>query len=236
MTSGFELTPLKVYFLGEHEIYGFARKRKGVSPRRQMDLFADLKPGDLVVHDVHGKGRFIGLVKREVQKVSRDYLELEYRDGDKLFIPTDQIDRVQKYMGGDNERLSKLGGREWAQTKARVKKAVKELAEDLISIYSERMFKKGHKYGEDTIWQRQFEDSFPYEETEGQLKSIAEIQEGHAAGKGDGPPAAGRRGLRQDRGGDARLLQGRDGGAAVRGAGAYHAAGPAALSYVSGAV
>ncbi|NLT98572.1 MAG: transcription-repair coupling factor [Christensenellaceae bacterium] len=176
LTSGFELTPLKVYFLGEHEIYGFARKRKPVSTRRQLDLFADLRPGDLVVHDVHGKGRFIGLVKREVQKVSRDYLELEYRDGDKLFIPTDQIDRVQKYMGGDNERLSKLGGREWAQTKARVKKAVKELAEDLISIYSERMFKKGYKYGEDTIWQRQFEDSFPYEETEGQLKSIAEIK------------------------------------------------------------
>jgi transcription-repair coupling factor (superfamily II helicase) len=176
LISGFELTPLKVYFLGEHEIYGFARKRKAVSPRRQMDLFADLKPGDMVVHDVHGKGRFIGLVKREVQRVSRDYLELEYRDGDKLFIPTDQIDRVQKYMGGEGERLSKLGGREWTQTKARVKKAVKELAEDLVSIYSERMFKKGHKYSTDTVWQQQFEDSFPYEETEGQLKSIVEIK------------------------------------------------------------
>jgi transcription-repair coupling factor (superfamily II helicase) len=176
LVSGFELTPLKVYFLGEHEIYGFARKRKSVSPRRQMDLFADLKPGDMVVHDVHGKGRFIGLVKREVQKVSRDYLELEYRDGDKLFIPTDQIDRVQKYMGGEGERLSKLGGREWSQVKARVKKAVKELAEDLVSIYSERMFKKGHKYSEDTVWQQQFEDSFPYEETDGQLKSISEIK------------------------------------------------------------
>ena len=176
LISGFELTPLKVYFLGEHEIYGFARKRKSISPRRQMDLFADLKPGDMVVHDVHGKGRFVGLVKREVQKVSRDYLELEYRDGDKLFIPTDQIDRVQKYMGGEGERLSKLGGREWSQTKARVKKAVKELAEDLVSIYSERMFKKGHKYSEDTVWQRQFEDSFPYEETDGQLKSIVEIK------------------------------------------------------------
>ncbi len=106
----------------------------------------------MIVHDVHGKGRFIGLVKREMQKVSRDYLELEYRDGDKLFIPTDQIDRVQKYMGGEGERLSKLGGREWSQTKARVKKAVQELAEDLVSIYSERMFKKGHKYSEDTVW------------------------------------------------------------------------------------
>ena len=176
LAAGFELTSVKTYFLGEHEIYGFTRKRKSVSPRRQMDLFADLKPGDMIVHDVHGKGRFLGLVKREVQKVSRDYLELEYRDGDKLYIPTDQIDRVSKYMGGEGERLSKLGGREWSQAKARVKKAVKELAEDLVSIYSERMFKKGTKYGEDTVWQKQFEDSFPYEETDGQLKSIAEIK------------------------------------------------------------
>ncbi len=176
LISGFELTAQKTYFLGEHEIYGFARKRKAMSPRKQMDLFADLKPGDMIVHDVHGKGRFLGLVKREMQKISRDYLELEYRDGDKLFIPTDQIDRVQKYMGGEGERLSKLGGREWSQTKARVKKAVKELAEDLVSIYSERMFKKGLKYGDDTVWQKQFEENFPYEETEGQLKSIEEIK------------------------------------------------------------
>ncbi len=176
LAAGFELTSVKAYFLGEHEIYGFTRKRKAVSPRRQMDLFADLKPGDMIVHDVHGKGRFLGLVKREVQKISRDYLELEYRDGDKLFIPTDQIDRVSKYMGGEGERLSKLGGREWSQAKARVKKAVKELAEDLVSIYSERMFKKGVKYGEDTVWQKQFEDNFPYEETDGQLKSVTEIK------------------------------------------------------------
>ncbi len=173
---GFELTAGKAYFLGEHEIYGFARKRKAVAPRRQMDLFADLKPGDMIVHDVHGKGRFVGLVKREVQKISRDYLELEYRGGDRLFIPTDQIDRVQKYMGGEGERLSKLGGREWSQTKARVKKSVRELAEDLVSIYSERLSKKGHQYGEDTVWQKQFEDHFPYEETDGQLKSIADIK------------------------------------------------------------
>ena len=141
-----------------------------------MDIFTDLKPGDIIVHDIHGKGQFLGLVTRTVQNVSRDYMELEYRDGDKLFIPTDQIDRVQKYMGGEGERLSKLGGREWGQTKAKVRKAVKELAEDLVSIYSERLTKKGHKYGEDTLWQRQFEDSFPYNETEGQLQSIEEIK------------------------------------------------------------
>lgn len=90
----------------------------------------------MIVHDIHGKGRFLGLVTREVQGISRDYMELEYRGGDKLFIPTDQIDRVQKYMGGEGEKLSKLGGREWSATKAKVKKSVKELAEDLVAIYS----------------------------------------------------------------------------------------------------
>lgn len=176
LLSGFELTSEKVYVLGEHELYGFARKHRRTSSRQRMDIFTDLKPGDIIIHDIHGKGRFLGLVMRTVQNVSRDYMELEYRDGDKLFIPTDQIDRVQKYMGGEGERLSKLGGREWGQTKAKVRKAVKELAEDLVSIYSERLTKKGHKYGEDTLWQRQFEDSFPYDETEGQLQSIEEIK------------------------------------------------------------
>ena len=129
LISGFELSTQKTYFLGEHEIYGFVKKRKKVSAKKSLDIFTDLKTGDLIVHDVHGKGRFLGLVTREVQGISRDYLELEYRGGDKLFIPTDQVDRVQKYMGGDATRLSKLGGKEWGQTKARVKKAVKELAE-----------------------------------------------------------------------------------------------------------
>ena len=174
--SGFELTETKTYFLGEREIYGFARKKRFAPAGRQTDLFTDLKPGDLIVHDVHGKGRFLRLVQRSVQSITRDYLELEYRDGDKLFIPTDQIDRVQKYMGGEGERLSKLGGREWSQTKARVKKAVKELAEDLVSIYSERLGKKGHRFSSDTLWQKQFEDAFLYEETNGQQKSIEEIK------------------------------------------------------------
>lgn len=177
LQSGFELTTQKEYFLGEHEIYGFARKKVRPLKRKQLDIFTDLKTGDMIVHDIHGKGRFLGLVTREVQGISRDYMELEYRDGDKLFIPTDQIDRVQKYLGGEGERLSKLGGREWSNTKAKVKKAVKELAEDLVAIYSERMMKKGHKFGEDTIWQRQFEDNFPYDETEGQLKSIEDVKQ-----------------------------------------------------------
>lgn len=176
LLSGFELTTIKTYFLGEHEIYGFVKRKKKAKRRKALDVFTDLKTGDMIVHDVHGKGKFLGLVTRAVQGISRDYLELEYRGGDKLFIPTDQIDRVQKYMGGESERLSKLGGKEWSQTKARVKKAVKELAEDLVSIYSERIGSKGHKYGEDTLWQRQFEDNFPFEETEGQLKSTCEIK------------------------------------------------------------
>lgn len=176
LNTGFELTDLKVYFLGEKDIYGFSKKKRQAHKGGQLDIFTDLKPGDLIVHDIHGKGRFLGLVTRTVQNISRDYLELKYRDDDKLFIPTDQIDRVQKYLGGESERLSKLGGREWSQTKARVKKAVKELAEDLVSIYSERVLKKGHSFGPDTLWQKQFEDAFPYEETEGQLKSIEDIK------------------------------------------------------------
>lgn len=176
LQSGFELTTQKEYFLGEHEIYGFAKKKIIMPRRKQLDIFSDLKTGDMIVHDIHGKGRFLGLVTREVQGISRDYMELEYRDGDKLFIPTDQIDRVQKYLGGEGERLSKLGGREWSNTKAKVKKSVRALAEDLVSIYSERMNKKGHVYGEDTVWQRQFEDNFPYDETEGQLRSIEDVK------------------------------------------------------------
>ncbi|MBT7123116.1 MAG: DEAD/DEAH box helicase, partial [Clostridia bacterium] len=184
LLSGFELTTHKTYFLGENEIYGFAKKRKRAPVRKPLDIFTDLKTGDMIVHDVHGKGRFLGLTTRSVQGISRDYMELEYRGGDKLFIPTDQIDRVQKYMGGkDTERLSKLGGKEWGAAKARVKKAVKELAEDLVAIYSERIGKKGYEYSEDTIWQRQFEDTFPYEETDGQLKSIEEIKADMQQGK-----------------------------------------------------
>ncbi len=176
LANGFELATRKEYFLGEHEIYGFTRKKIRPLARKQLDIFTDLKVADMIVHDIHGKGRFLGLVTREVQGISRDYMELEYRGGDKLFIPTDQIDRVQKYMGGEGERLSKLGGKEWSNTKARVKASVKELAEDLVSIYSERLGKKGHKYSEDTIWQRQFEDNFPFDETEGQLKSIEDVK------------------------------------------------------------
>ena len=176
LMAGFELGTSKTYFLGEHEIYGFVKRKPALSPKRRQDLFADLKTGDIVVHDIHGKGRFLGLVKKEVQGISRDYMELAYRDGDKLFIPTDQIDRVQKYMGGEGDRLSKLGGKEWSQTKARVKNSLKELAEDLVSIYSERLNQKGYAYGKDTVWQKQFEENFPYEETEGQINSSEEIK------------------------------------------------------------
>ena len=176
LLSGFELSTQKAYFLGEREIYGFAKKKRRVAAKKQPDIFADLKTGDMIVHDIHGKGMFLGLVTKEVQGASRDYMVLEYRGGDKLYIPTDQMDRVQKYMGGEGGRLSKLGGKEWSQTKARVKNSIKELAEDLVSIYSERLGKSGYQYGEDTLWQKQFEDNFPYEETDGQLLSIQDIK------------------------------------------------------------
>ena len=176
LLSGFELPTQKTYFLGEHDIYGFVKKKRRNPLKKQLDIFSDLKAGDMIVHDIHGKGMFLGLVTKEVQGTLRDYMALEYRGGDKLFIPTDQMDRVQKYMGGEGGRLSKLGGKEWNQTKSRVKNAIKELAEDLVAIYSERTGSKGYRYGEDTLWQKQFEDNFPYEETPGQVASIDEIK------------------------------------------------------------
>ena len=176
LKSGFELVSKKLCFFGENEIYGRAKKKIRPARRSGTDFFSDLKSGDIIVHEAHGKGRFLGLTTREVMGISRDYMEIEYRDGDRLFIPTDQIDRVQKYLGGEGERLSKLGGKEWSAAKERVKKSVKALAEDLLSIYSERARRKGHKYGADTVWQKQFEENFPYEETEGQLKSIEEVK------------------------------------------------------------
>lgn len=181
ISLGFEDGAGKNLFLSEGDVFGVARRRKAPrkKPRKKDEEFlADLKVGDIVVHEVHGKGRFLGLQTREILGVSQDYLELEYRNGDKLFVPTAQIDRIDKYIGpSDGEvRLSKMGGREWENAKAKASASVKKLAEDLVSIYAERENSQGYQFSPDTVWQAQFEDNFDYEETEGQLRSIDEIK------------------------------------------------------------
>ena len=153
-----------------------ARRRKQIDP-------LSLEPGDFIVHEQHGVGRYIEMVQRTVQGATREYLLVEYapakrgQPGDRLYIPTDQLEQVTKYVGGEAPSLHRLGGSDWSKTKARAKKAVKEIAADLIKLYSARMAAPGHAFGADTPWQRELEDAFPYAETPDQLTTIGEVKE-----------------------------------------------------------
>ncbi|MFG3120012.1 transcription-repair coupling factor [Streptomyces sp. NPDC048197] len=153
-----------------------ARRRKTIDP-------LTLEAGDYIVHEQHGVGRYIEMVQRTVQGATREYLLVEYapakrgQPGDRLYIPTDQLEQVTKYVGGEAPTLHRLGGADWTKTKARAKKAVKEIAADLIKLYSARMAAPGHTFGPDTPWQRELEDAFPYAETPDQLTTIAEVKE-----------------------------------------------------------
>ncbi|GGQ03490.1 transcription-repair coupling factor [Streptomyces roseolilacinus] len=152
------------------------RRRKTIDP-------LTLEAGDYIVHEQHGVGRYIEMVQRTVQGATREYLLVEYapakrgQPGDRLYIPTDQLEQVTKYVGGEAPTLHRLGGADWTKTKARAKKAVKEIAADLIKLYSARMAAPGHAFGPDTPWQRELEDAFPYTETPDQLSTIAEVKE-----------------------------------------------------------
>ncbi len=149
--------------------------------RNQVDPLS-LRPGDHVVHEQHGVGRFVQMMQRTVQGATREYLVLEYaaskrsQPGDRLFVPTDQLDQVTRYVGGEAPTLNKLGGSDWAQTKSRARKAVKQIAGELIRLYSARMATKGRAFGPDTPWQRELEDAFAYIETPDQLSSIEEVK------------------------------------------------------------
>lgn len=153
-----------------------ARRRKTIDP-------LTLEAGDYIVHEQHGVGRYIEMVQRTVQGATREYLVVEYapakrgQPGDRLYIPTDQLEQITKYVGGEAPTLHRLGGADWTKTKARAKKAVKEIAADLIRLYSARMAAPGHAFGSDTPWQRELEDAFPYAETPDQLTTIAEVKE-----------------------------------------------------------
>ncbi|WP_299540340.1 transcription-repair coupling factor [uncultured Streptomyces sp.] len=153
-----------------------ARRRKSVDP-------LTLEAGDYIVHEQHGVGRYVEMVQRTVQGATREYLLVEYapakrgQPGDRLYIPTDQLEQVTKYVGGEAPTLHRLGGADWTKTKQRAKKAVKEIAADLIKLYSARMAAPGHAFAPDTPWQRELEDAFPYAETPDQLSTIAEVKE-----------------------------------------------------------
>ena len=150
--------------------------RKLPSRRRNMVDPLQLRPGDYVVHEQHGVGRYVEMVQRVVQGATREYLVIEYAKGDRLYVPTDQLDQVTRYVGGEAPTLHRMGGADWAKAKSRARKAVKEIAGELIRLYSARMASPGHAFAPDTPWQREMEDAFPYAETPDQLAAIEEVK------------------------------------------------------------
>ncbi len=181
LNKGFEYPSIKLVVVSDKEIFGQERKAKRTSTRKKaarINSFTDLNLGDYVVHQAHGIGQYVGIQKLAVDNVKRDYLKIRYQEGDHLYIPTNQLDLIQKYIGSEGKlpKLNKLGGTEWSKTKKRVKESLKELAEGLVKLYAARQASKGNAYSPDTVWQRQFEEIFPYEETEDQLRCIEEIK------------------------------------------------------------
>lgn len=175
--KGFEYPMLKFAVIAESDIFGVEKKKKKKKKTyegQKINDFAELKVGDYVVHENHGLGIYKGIEKVEVEKVVKDYIKIEYRDGGNLYILATGLDVIQKYASADAKKpkLNKLGTQEWNKTKTKVRGAVSEVAKDLVELYAIRQQKEGFSYGRDTVWQREFEEMFPFEETEDQLNAI----------------------------------------------------------------
>ncbi|MCI9608875.1 MAG: transcription-repair coupling factor [Oscillibacter sp.] len=184
LSAGCEWPALKLAVLTEGQLIAPSRKRarlKKDSNRQKIQSYTDLKPGDLVVHTHHGVGRFAGIQRMPVDGVEKDYIKIDYAGGDCLYVPATALDLVSKYIGGGEDgevrqKLNKLGGAEWAKQKIRAKKAVKDLAKGLTKLYAERQRCPGFAFSQDSPWQQEFEEAFPYAETDDQLRAIAEIK------------------------------------------------------------
>ncbi|RBY78016.1 transcription-repair coupling factor [Blastococcus sp. TF02-09] len=187
LEAGFAFPGIGLALLTEHDLTG----QRGTSMRDAVKMPArrrnavdlvQLQPGDLVVHEQHGIGRYIEMISRTVNGGQRDYLIVEYaasrrnQPPDRLFVPTDSLDQLTRYVGGEAPALSKLGGADWKNTKSKARKAVKQIAGELIRLYSARMATTGHAFGPDTVWQRELEDAFPFQETPDQLAAIDEVK------------------------------------------------------------
>jgi len=178
LERGFILPNAKLAVVAECDVTGRRRAHRRPRPRRTdaQGFFEDLQPGDYVVHHQHGVGRYGGMVKRAIGGAERDYLLLEYKGGDKLYVPSDQIDTVRHYTGGETPTLHRLGGSDWQRTKSRVRAAVRQIAQELVVLYRRRVTSEGHAFAADTPWQREVEEAFPYQETPDQLKAIADAK------------------------------------------------------------
>ncbi|MGN0484919.1 MAG: transcription-repair coupling factor [Lachnospiraceae bacterium] len=175
--SGFEYPQIGFVVISESDIFGAKKKKKKkrrVYEGEAIQSFTDLKVGDYVVHENHGLGIYRGMEKVTVDHIEKDYMKIEYADGGNLYILATQLELLQKYAGADAKKpkLNKLGGQEWNKTKAKVRGAVQEIAKELVELYAVREKKQGFAYGTDTVWQQEFEELFPFEETEDQLMAI----------------------------------------------------------------
>ena len=182
LSSGFENYDLNLVVISmQNTLEEPVRKKKKLSStfkEGEKIVFADLKPGDYVVHQTHGIGQFIGVNTITADNVTKDYIKIKYRNDDILYVPTNNLDSVRKYIGGGEAapRLNKLGGKEWSATTSKVKKHLQEIAKDLVELYAKRQKIKGYAFTQDTPWQKQFEESFPYVETDDQLRCIEEVK------------------------------------------------------------
>ncbi|MEW6547545.1 MAG: transcription-repair coupling factor [Bacillota bacterium] len=179
LETGFELPFLDLIVVTDAAVYGRPKRRQLPRPREGVRLdLGELRPGDFVVHQSHGIGRYLGVRTLEIEGVQRDYLFLQYAGGDALYVPTEQVHLVQKYVGpeGHQPRLNRLGGTEWTRARNRVKESVRQMAQELLKLYAVRQAVPGHAFSPDTPWQREFEDSFRYEETPDQRQATEDIK------------------------------------------------------------
>jgi transcription-repair coupling factor (superfamily II helicase) len=177
--EGFVFDEGRVAVVGEDDLFG--RRRAGheaprLTGRSAAAFAAELSPGDYAVHRVHGVGRYTGMVRRVVAAAERDYLLLEYAAGDRLYVPAEQVDVVSRYVGGEKPRLHRLGSADWPRAKARVRGAIRDMAGELVRLYTARMAAPGHAFDADTVWQRELEEAFPFEETRDQLSAIVDVK------------------------------------------------------------
>ncbi len=179
--KGFEYQHINLVVITDHDLFGEEKKKKRRIKKKtgaKIESFTDLKIGDYVVHDNHGIGIYRGIEQIVSEGMCKDYIKLSYADGGNLYVHTSQMDMVQKYIGGEGTKLklNKLGGADWTKAKAKAKKAVEVLAQDLIDLYAKRQAAVGYAYSPDNVWQREFEEMFPFDETDDQLTAITEVK------------------------------------------------------------
>ena len=181
VAEGYEYPMLKFTVISETDIFGRGKKKRKrkIYEGQKIQSFSELKIGDYVVHENHGLGIYQGIEKMDIHKTSKDYMKISYAGGSNLYIPATQLDLIQKYADADAKKpkLNRLGTQEWTKTKTKVRGAVKEIAKDLVELYAARQKEEGFVYGPDTVWQKEFEEMFPFEETEDQIMAIDAVKQ-----------------------------------------------------------